>query len=573
MSDSWVAAFPLARLPVGESRLFRRGRDAVAVFRLAEDELRAVDNRCPHEGYPLVQGLVKGCVLTCAWHNFKFDVRDGRSLSGEDAVRSWPVRVREGLVEIDVTEPDRSGRVPGLLRSLHEGLADHAIGRIARDVVRLLEADVSPVRLLVLGATFDATRAEWGPSHATAVAADVLGWLERYPGAQAALPVVQALDVAARSQVRVPARPVAIGTDPGGDAIAAGRRLGELVEAEDAAGAEALVRGALARGFGRAEIEPWLYALCAEHFLDFGHLLIYVNKAMNLLDAGNFADADPILPCLVFGMTNATREDTLPAWAGFRERMAAVGPELSRLASGPRRAPTAEEQGRIREAVLEGKAGEAFAAVEEAMSAHVDPVGIVDVLVACAAERLLRFDVAIDQDVGVQEGWLDVTHRLTFANAVRHALSRWPDPRAYKLVFQATRFIHAAKPLDEPAARRSVWSARAGTPAEVVAAICARDVRRAIEVASGCLDVDPEALRWALEDLVISDPFVRHIFVAHAIKTTVVAFEELRHVGPTPVLGLVRWLASGTAERGVRRQTLEALGLVMEGKVPKTLSL
>ncbi|MEO2091127.1 MAG: Rieske (2Fe-2S) protein, partial [Gemmataceae bacterium] len=51
-------------------------RRVVAVGRVG-GEIRAISNRCPHEGYPLHQGVLKQCVLTCNWHNWKFDLRDG----------------------------------------------------------------------------------------------------------------------------------------------------------------------------------------------------------------------------------------------------------------------------------------------------------------------------------------------------------------------------------------------------------------------------------------------------------------------------------------------------------------
>ena len=53
---NWYRAFPLSELAVGEGKVVREGDHHVAVFRLGDDELYAVDNRCPHEGYPLARG-------------------------------------------------------------------------------------------------------------------------------------------------------------------------------------------------------------------------------------------------------------------------------------------------------------------------------------------------------------------------------------------------------------------------------------------------------------------------------------------------------------------------------------
>ena len=100
MEPNWTAAFPLASLPIGGARVFKAADKQLAVFRRDEATVYAVDNRCPHEGYPLAQGTIKDTVLTCAWHNFKFDLRDGRCLFGDEAVRWYPTRVVAGALEI-----------------------------------------------------------------------------------------------------------------------------------------------------------------------------------------------------------------------------------------------------------------------------------------------------------------------------------------------------------------------------------------------------------------------------------------------------------------------------------------
>ena len=60
-----------------------------------DGELHACNSRCPHEGSPLVEGsLDSGCVLTCQWHNWKFELSSGANLYGGEALRIYPVQVR-----------------------------------------------------------------------------------------------------------------------------------------------------------------------------------------------------------------------------------------------------------------------------------------------------------------------------------------------------------------------------------------------------------------------------------------------------------------------------------------------
>ena len=52
------------------ARLVKTPRGCVAVFRTAEDEVFALDDRCPHKGGPLSQGIVHGRSVTCPLHNW-----------------------------------------------------------------------------------------------------------------------------------------------------------------------------------------------------------------------------------------------------------------------------------------------------------------------------------------------------------------------------------------------------------------------------------------------------------------------------------------------------------------------
>ena len=64
-------------LPPGDARIvaLRDGRE-IAVFNVA-GAYYAIDNLCPHAGGPLGKGTVEGTVVTCPWHCFKFELRDG----------------------------------------------------------------------------------------------------------------------------------------------------------------------------------------------------------------------------------------------------------------------------------------------------------------------------------------------------------------------------------------------------------------------------------------------------------------------------------------------------------------
>ena len=63
-------------VPVGEGREFTVGDCVIALFNV-DGEFHALDGICPHSGGPLANGPLRGCVITCPWHGWQFDVTTG----------------------------------------------------------------------------------------------------------------------------------------------------------------------------------------------------------------------------------------------------------------------------------------------------------------------------------------------------------------------------------------------------------------------------------------------------------------------------------------------------------------
>ncbi|MFC4075904.1 nitrite reductase small subunit NirD [Salinithrix halophila] len=77
----------------------------IAVFRLLNGDIRAVENRCPHRGGPLSEGMVSGDFVFCPLHEYKVDLCDGQ-VQEPDAgcVRTYPVEVEGDEVKICLVE-------------------------------------------------------------------------------------------------------------------------------------------------------------------------------------------------------------------------------------------------------------------------------------------------------------------------------------------------------------------------------------------------------------------------------------------------------------------------------------
>ena len=98
----------------------------------------ACANRCPHEGYPLVEGsLDDECILTCNWHNWKFDLDSGATLVGGDTLRRYPVKVDGNDLVLDLSDPPPEVLIEKALTNLQESFPRHEYDRMAREIARL----------------------------------------------------------------------------------------------------------------------------------------------------------------------------------------------------------------------------------------------------------------------------------------------------------------------------------------------------------------------------------------------------------------------------------------------------
>ena len=390
----------------------------------------AIANRCPHEGYPLSEGtLGPACVLTCDWHNWKFDLSSGETLVGRDPVRAYPLRIEDGEIALDLADPPADLQRGRALRGLSAAMADNDRTRMAREVARLERAGCDARLALVHAVGAVSERLEGGMTHGHAAAADWLALSERAPSADLRLTALL--------------EPIGHLAD---DTLGAGRfpyaesqlawdaeAFLEAMEAEDEFAAQGRVRGALEDGMTYAELRPVLGAAALAHYADFGHSAIYVLKAGQLIERLGDSVTQPVLQALVRQLIYARREDRLPEFRGYAAALEGWS------------------ERRARPAVADDFIGLSVAAILRRLvaSAGRPPTELFDALIGAAAWNMLHFDVGLEQAAGRviadNVSWLDFTHALTFANAARRLCTDDKDlwPAA---LLQLALFVGRNKP-------------------------------------------------------------------------------------------------------------------------------
>ncbi len=98
---NWIRITSVENIPPREGRSLILDGLSIALFNTGEKFL-AVENRCPHRGGPLADGIVGGRTVTCPLHNWRICLESGRVTtpceSGVTAVRTFPVKVEDGVV-------------------------------------------------------------------------------------------------------------------------------------------------------------------------------------------------------------------------------------------------------------------------------------------------------------------------------------------------------------------------------------------------------------------------------------------------------------------------------------------
>src|SRR5688572_29635717 len=258
------------------------GSQPVCVF-WSEGAAYALDDRCPHMGFPLHRGSVESGLLTCHWHNARFDVTSGGTLDPwADDVRSYRVDIEDDRVTV-LVEPE-GDRTRYLLHRLDEGLEQGITLVIAKAVLGLLDNDVTSSDIVRAGVDFGTRYREAGWGAGLTVLTSMANVLPHLDRADQALALVHGLAFVSRdTRGRAPR----FGLLPLAGELPADRLAGwyrRFIETRSADAAERTLASAVAT-VDATTVAGIMFAAVTDHvFLDGGHTIHFTNRAFEALE-------------------------------------------------------------------------------------------------------------------------------------------------------------------------------------------------------------------------------------------------------------------------------------------------
>ena len=448
-------------------RVVSTGTRTAAVF-WHRDQVFAIDNRCPHMGFPLSQGSVADGILTCHWHHAKFDLSGGCAFDlFADDVAAFRAEVRDGDIWLD-PEPVEEEAVAHATRKLTEGLEQNLRLVIAKSVIALCEAGREDVVL--------ATAARFGVKHRAAGWSSGLSILTAMANVQAQLDPADrpralyhgVVHVARSTQGEPPDFDIAaLQTDEDRpDQFRTWFRRFAEVRSRDAA--ERCLRTAAAAGLDQSQLADLLFTAATDHtFMDVGHTLDFANKACELLDAVGWDDAPDVLSSVIPTITGAQRMEETSAWqhpVDLPRLLDEAGDALDdALTVGGERNQSWDGHRPLAESILDDPPAQSLRGIVDAARAGAPLTELSAAVAYAAARRPLHFHIS--NEFG---DWNTVHHTFTYTNAVDRAMQRAPSRELARAILDGAASVYLERFLNVPRQARPEPNGGASTSDDVL---------------------------------------------------------------------------------------------------------
>ncbi|MFC5650331.1 Rieske (2Fe-2S) protein [Paenibacillus solisilvae] len=448
--EEWLFAGTLKTIQQEKATVIKGG---IAVF-YHEEQVYAVDNRCPHLGFPLHVGSLCDGILTCHWHHARFDVCSGGTLDPwADDVPSHEVKIEDEGVW--VRSRSRSVRdSEKQLDRLKSGLEQNIGIVIAKAIVGLLESGVPAAEIARIGIEYG-TRLSGGWNSGLTILTAMTRVLPKLDKMGKLLALYQGLHHVARSSSGRAERPL-LGQLPSGEVpqerLTAWYR--NCIEVRDTQGAERILLTSIFKGASDQELADMMFTAVTDHFyLDGGHTLDFHNKAFESLSFVSPEKKVQVLASLVPLLGNPTRSEELHQWQAPIKLVEPLRDAFSQLpvhyeGEIARQPISVEEEEKIVAVVLSDQPLVTINTLLQFIKAGKDPLQLSRLIVLAAAERIVRFHT--QNDFG---DWIAVLHTFTYAQAVNETVARGQQP-LFRAIFYGAISVYLDRFLNVPPAAR-----------------------------------------------------------------------------------------------------------------------
>jgi nitrite reductase/ring-hydroxylating ferredoxin subunit len=431
---------------------------AIAVF-VHEKQVYAVDNRCPHMGFPLHTGSLCDGILTCHWHHARFDIKSGGTLDPwADDVPTFPVVIKEDEVWVRPV-PYNKVTIEKLRQRLREGLEQNLSLVVAKSVVGLMEAGFPANEIAKVGVDFGTKHHQGGWGSGLTILTAMTNVLPKLDKTGQILALFQGLVHVARESSGRGTR-FLLGALPVSDEMQAQtfEQLSEwyrhCVEVRDSQGAERVLLTMIELGFSNKQFSDMMMTAITDHFyINTGHTLDFHNKAFEILDQIGFEHRPYVLTSLLPGIRNISRSEESHSW---QSPVNLVKPLKEAFEELPKILDNASFQGNtdvdeaaLVEQILSDNALKTVDVMLDALKSGISPARLAQLVALAAAERISRFHVQNDFS-----DWITVLHSFTHAHAVHESLRRSTTPELTRAVFHAAMSVYLNRFLNTPSARR-----------------------------------------------------------------------------------------------------------------------
>ena len=449
--DTFVPVARLADLQ-GKGCISAQANGKTLALFLYGERVYALDNRCPHMGFPLDKGSVEEGILSCHWHHARFDLASGGAFDlWADDIESFPVELRDGEIYVDLHA--KSNGVEHQRDRLRDGLQHNLSLVAAKAVINMLNQQAPPAEPFRIGLEFGTQYRgmDWGRGLTThGCVMNLIPWLDEDDRALALFHGLAdvASDTAGMSP-RFNPRPL---PNDETDIATLKSWFRQFVEVRDAQAGERAIVSALRAGADSQQIADILFTAATDHrYLDAGHSLDFINKALESVDLAGWEAAELAFTSVVPNLSEARRMEESNAWRKPIDLIPILEAAFEQidgaLAAGRRQEHDIEVEALM--PTLHGDDPQAIAdALLGCLRAGMGAVELAGIVAYAAARRIAHFHTS--NEFG---DWDTALHTFTFANAVHQGLRRVASRALMRGIFDAAMSIYLDRFLNLPAVR------------------------------------------------------------------------------------------------------------------------